>query len=124
MIFEAVAGSLGKHLPPSGWPSSGLRPDHSHRREWPRRGLLSPKLVCPPRRTLLIWSRKENPCPPLAPARFVRQMSVITAMQRLTAARGETRRDSSKRAREAGNTQLTGCFRRWWQMLSSNQLLA
>jgi hypothetical protein len=35
MIFEAVGGSLGKHLPPSGWLSNGLRPDHSHRREWP-----------------------------------------------------------------------------------------
>jgi hypothetical protein len=25
MIFEVVAGSLGKHLPLSGWPSNGLR---------------------------------------------------------------------------------------------------
>ena len=54
MIFEAVAGVAREtHLPPSGWLSNGLRPDHSHRREWPGRGLLSPKLVCPPRRTLL-----------------------------------------------------------------------
>ena len=51
----------------------------------------------------------------------VRHMSVTTAMQRLIAAHHDTRRDSSKKAREAGKTQLTGRFRRWWQVLGSNQ---
>ena len=51
----------------------------------------------------------------------VRHMSVTTATQRLTAARHETRRHNSKKARETGNPQLTGRFRRWWQVLGSNQ---
>ena len=51
----------------------------------------------------------------------VRHMSVTTATQRLTAARHETRRHNNKKARETGKTQLTGCFRRWWQVLGSNQ---
>jgi hypothetical protein len=51
----------------------------------------------------------------------VRHMSVTTAMQGLTATHHDTRRDSSKDAPEAGNTQLTGHFRRWWQVLGSNQ---
>ena len=45
------SGSLGKHLPPTGWPPNGLRPGHDRWREWLERGLSSPKLVCPPRRT-------------------------------------------------------------------------
>src|SRR5216683_8105715 len=57
------------------------------------------------------WLRPES----------VRHMSVTTAMQGLTAAHHDTRRDSSNKAREAGNTQLTGRFRRWWQVLGSNQ---
>ena len=51
----------------------------------------------------------------------VRHMSVTTATQGLTAAHHETRRDKSKKARESGNPQLTGRFRRWWQVLGSNQ---
>ena len=51
----------------------------------------------------------------------VRHMSVITAMQRLTAAHRETQRDSSKAAREPGYAQAMGRFRRWWQVLGSNQ---
>jgi hypothetical protein len=42
-------------------------------------------------------------------------------MQGLTATHHDTWRDSNKKAREAGNTQLTGRFRRWWQVLGSNQ---
>ena len=51
----------------------------------------------------------------------VRYMSVTTAMQRLTAAHHETQRDHSKAAREPGYAQATGRFRRWWQVLGSNQ---
>jgi hypothetical protein len=51
----------------------------------------------------------------------VRYLSVTTAMQGLTAAHRETQRDTSKKARETGKTQLTGYFRRWWQVLGSNQ---
>jgi len=35
------SGSLAKRLPPSGAPANGLRPDHSRRREWLERGLLT-----------------------------------------------------------------------------------
>src|SRR5512135_1970203 len=51
----------------------------------------------------------------------VRHMSVTTATQRLTAAHHETRRDKTQKAREARYPQLTGRFRRWWQVLGSNQ---
>ena len=51
----------------------------------------------------------------------VRHMSVTTATQGLTAAHDETRRHNRKKARETGNPQLTGRFRRWWQVLGSNQ---
>ncbi len=57
------------------------------------------------------WLRPES----------VRHMSVTTAMQGLTATHHDAQWDSSKKAREAGNTQLTGYFRRWWQVLGSNQ---
>ncbi len=57
------------------------------------------------------WLRPES----------VRHMSVTTATQRLTAAHHETQRHNSKNARETGKTQLTGHFRRWWQVLGSNQ---
>jgi sensor domain CHASE-containing protein len=39
-------------------------------------------------------------------------MSVTTAKQGLTAAHYDTQRDSSKKARETGKTQVTGRFRR------------
>src|ERR1039457_2981893 len=48
-------------------------------------------------------------------------MSVTTAMQGLTAAQHDTQRDNSKAAREPGYAQATGRFRRWWQVLGSNQ---
>src|ERR1700685_1139319 len=51
----------------------------------------------------------------------VRHMSVTTATQRLTAAHQETQRDKTEKTREAGDPQLTGRFRRWWQALGSNQ---
>jgi hypothetical protein len=51
----------------------------------------------------------------------VRHMSVTTTTQRLTAAHHETQRDKTEKAREAGDPQLTGRFRRWWQVLGSNQ---
>jgi hypothetical protein len=51
----------------------------------------------------------------------VRHMSVTTAMQGLTAAHHDTRRDKSKTARAPGYAQATGRFRWWWQVLGSNQ---
>jgi len=51
----------------------------------------------------------------------VRHMSVTTATRRLTAAHHETQRDKKEKARETGNPQPTGRFRRWWQVLGSNQ---
>jgi hypothetical protein len=58
---------------------------------------------------------------PLARPHSVRHMSVTTATRGLTAAHHETRRDNTEKAREAGNPQITGRFRRWWQVLGSNQ---
>ena len=52
---------------------------------------------------------------------FVRHMSVTTAVQGLTATHHETQRDKRKKAREPGYAQATGRFRRWWQVLGSNQ---
>jgi hypothetical protein len=51
----------------------------------------------------------------------VRHMSVTTAMQGRTAAHRETQRDNTKAAREPRYAQATGRFRRWWQVLGSNQ---
>jgi hypothetical protein len=51
----------------------------------------------------------------------VRHMSVTTAMQRLTVTHHDTRCDSTKTAREPGYAQAAGRFRRWWQVLGSNQ---
>jgi hypothetical protein len=51
----------------------------------------------------------------------VRYMSVTTATQRPTAALHDTRCDSSKTAHDPENTQVTGRFRWWWQVLGSNQ---
>jgi hypothetical protein len=51
----------------------------------------------------------------------VRYMSVDTATQRSTAVQGETWRDREETARIAENSQLAGRFRRWWQVLGSNQ---
>ena len=57
------------------------------------------------------WLRPES----------VRHMSVTTATQGLTTAHHETRRHSSKKARETRYPQLADRFRRWWQVLGSNQ---
>ena len=73
MIFEAVTGVARETPAALGWPSNGLRPDHSHRREWLERGLLSPKLVCSPRRIPFTGPQGE-PVPsalPTAPAPVV-----------------------------------------------------
>jgi hypothetical protein len=51
----------------------------------------------------------------------VRHMSVTTAMQRLTVAHHDTRCDSTKTSREPGYAQARRRFRRWWQVLGSNQ---
>ena len=51
----------------------------------------------------------------------VRHMSVTTAMQRPTVAHHDTQCDSTKTAREPGYAQARGRFRRWWQVLGSNQ---
>ena len=51
----------------------------------------------------------------------VRYTSVDTATQRPAATQGDTPRDTEETARIAENPQLTGRFRRWWQVLGSNQ---
>jgi hypothetical protein len=51
----------------------------------------------------------------------VRYMSVDTATRRSTAQQGDTWRDREETARIAENSQLAGRFRRWWQVLGSNQ---
>jgi hypothetical protein len=51
----------------------------------------------------------------------VRYMSVDSATQGPTARQGDTRRDREETARIAENYQLVGRFRRWWQVLGSNQ---
>ena len=51
----------------------------------------------------------------------VRYMSVDTATQGPTALQADTRRDKKETARIAENPQLPGRFRRWWQVLGSNQ---
>ena len=51
----------------------------------------------------------------------VRHMSVTTATRRLTGHIMKTQRDKKEKARETGNPPLTGRFRRWWQVLGSNQ---
>ena len=51
----------------------------------------------------------------------VRYTSVDTARYRLTVTHGDTRRDKKETARLAENSQLAGRFRRWWQVLGSNQ---
>ena len=50
-----------------------------------------------------------------------RYLSVDPAIQRSTTLQGETPRDREKTARIAENSQLAGRFRRWWQVLGSNQ---
>ena len=58
---------------------------------------------------------------PLAPPRFrppyVRNQCYAGAHS----GTHEIRRDKNNHARETGKTQLTGRFRRWWQVLGSNQ---
>jgi hypothetical protein len=51
----------------------------------------------------------------------VRYASVDTATQRPAALQGDTPRDRAETARIAENSQLAGRFRRWWQVLGSNQ---
>jgi hypothetical protein len=51
----------------------------------------------------------------------VRYASVDTATQRPAVIHGDTRRDREETARLAENSQLAGRFRRWWQVLGSNQ---
>jgi hypothetical protein len=51
----------------------------------------------------------------------VRHASVDTATHRLTVTYCDTRRDTKETARLAENSQLAGRFRRWWQVLGSNQ---
>ena len=51
----------------------------------------------------------------------VRYLSVDPATQRPTALRDDTPRDREETARIAENSQLAGRFRRWWQVLGSNQ---
>jgi hypothetical protein len=53
--------------------------------------------------------------------RPVRYTSATTLTRRTTAARNETTRDKKKTARYAAYMQRTGRFRRWWQVLGSNQ---
>src|SRR5690349_12323142 len=47
--------------------------------------------------------------------------SVDTATHRLMVTNRDTQRDKKEMARIAENSQLAGRFRRWWQVLGSNQ---
>jgi hypothetical protein len=51
----------------------------------------------------------------------VRHASVDTATQRPAALQDDTRWDREETARQRENSQLAGRFRRWWQVLGSNQ---
>jgi hypothetical protein len=51
----------------------------------------------------------------------VRHTSATTATRRTTAARDETARDEKETAHDAAYMQRAGRFRRWWQVLGSNQ---
>jgi len=51
----------------------------------------------------------------------VRYMYVDTAMHRPTVTHPDTRRDEKETARRAAFPQPGGRFRRWWQVLGSNQ---
>ena len=51
----------------------------------------------------------------------VRYASVDTATHRPAVTHRDTRRDKKETARLAENSQLAGRFRRWWQVLGSNQ---
>jgi hypothetical protein len=51
----------------------------------------------------------------------VRHASVDTATPPSAATQGDTPRDREETARIAENSQLVGRFRRWWQVLGSNQ---
>ena len=51
----------------------------------------------------------------------VRYMSVTTATHRPTVTHADTRRDKKETARRAAFPQPAGRFRRWWQVLGSNQ---
>ena len=51
----------------------------------------------------------------------VRYLSVTIATQCPTAAHDDTRRDKKETARRAAFPQPAGRFRRWWQVLGSNQ---
>jgi hypothetical protein len=51
----------------------------------------------------------------------VRYMSVTIATPCPTAAHDDTRRDKKETARRAAFPQRAGRFRRWWQVLGSNQ---
>jgi hypothetical protein len=58
---------------------------------------------------------------PFLSAKPVRYASVDTATRRSTALQDDTRWDREKRPASHGNPQLAGRFRRWWQVLGSNQ---
>ncbi len=51
----------------------------------------------------------------------VRHMSVTIAMHRPTVTHPDTRRHKKETARRAAFPQRAGRFRRWWQVLGSNQ---
>jgi hypothetical protein len=51
----------------------------------------------------------------------VRYASVDPATQRPTALQGDTPRDREETPHQRENSQLAGRFRRWWQVLGSNQ---
>ncbi len=62
--------------------------------------------------------RLRTPLPGPRPRPYV---SVDPATQRSTARQGDTRRDREETARIAAFPQPAGRFRRWWQVLGSNQ---
>ena len=103
-------------VPEAGTPSSRLprRHDPALRRAYSRN--------MPPARPVRGCPWKSRRCAPtVMGTNPVRYTSVDTATQRPAALQDDTPRDREQTARIAENSQLAGRFRRWWQVLGSNQ---
>jgi hypothetical protein len=76
----------------------------------------------PSPQTLSVAVRAKPTAPtPLPPHGCRPLLSVDPATQRSTALQGDAPWDREETARIAENSQLAGRFRRWWQVLGSNQ---